>query len=123
MQYCEGPEEWRYWEYVPMVMDGERAVKLQSMSAGQVMDQRENIERARRRSSPGVDRRPAVHSYVHISEDVVPHQDTRNKLRRQAQQRRGVTTLSPSDPLPNTSIQSLGVSAYSHDLFYIDPLV
>jgi len=69
---------------------------------------------------------PWTHSYVHITQDIIPHQETREKLLRQAQHWRGVTALSPSSPfdttpertpdypLPQTTIQPLPHSSLSH---------
>jgi hypothetical protein len=72
---------------------------------------------------------PWSHSYVPIAHDIIPHQDTRDKLRRQAQHWRGVTALqsqamySPfsmtpvrllDDTLPHTTIQPLPNSSFSH---------
>ena len=64
--------------------------------------------------------------YVPITHDIIPHRDTRLKLRRQAQHWRGVTALqSPVDAttplrlphkplLPQTAIQPIPNSSFSH---------
>jgi hypothetical protein len=66
---------------------------------------------------------PRAHSYVPITQDIVPQQETRDKLRRQAQHRRGITpTDTPTTPvrLPDNphpasrTIQPIPHSAYSH---------
>ncbi|KAL0952277.1 hypothetical protein HGRIS_006567 [Hohenbuehelia grisea] len=72
---------------------------------------------------------PWTHSYVPITHDIIPHQDTRNRLKRQAQQWRGVTALSPITSLDSTpitlprdsflassttAIQPLSPSSFSH---------
>ena len=73
---------------------------------------------------------PAMHSYVHIDKDIVPHQHTRDKLKRLAQHWRGMTALDtsslddPSIPVlltpdefpssPQTSLHPLSKSTYSH---------
>lgn len=74
---------------------------------------------------------PSMHSYVHIEKDAVPHQHTRDKLKRLAHHWRGMTALdtSPSldDPTipvlltpdelpstPQTTLHPLSRSSYSH---------
>ena len=74
---------------------------------------------------------PAMHSYVHIDQDIVPHERTRDRLKRLAQHWRGMTALdtspSPDDPslpvlltpeefpsTPQTSLHPLPRSSYSH---------
>lgn len=72
---------------------------------------------------------PSMHSYVHIDKDIVPHQHTRDKLKRLAQHWRGMTALetSPDDgsapvlltpdefpSTPQTSLHQLPRSSYSH---------
>ena len=74
---------------------------------------------------------PWTHSYIPIFKDVVPHQETRDNLRRQAKHWRGVSALShppfSPDPLDNThvvlspslspsptSIRPLPHSSFSH---------
>lgn len=72
---------------------------------------------------------PATHSYVHIEQDVVPHQYTRDKLKRLAQHWRGITALNapsddPATPVmltpeafpstPQTSLHPLPRSTFSH---------
>ncbi|KAI0262820.1 hypothetical protein BC834DRAFT_971881 [Gloeopeniophorella convolvens] len=76
---------------------------------------------------------PWTHSYIPIAKDVVPHQDTRDNLRRQAKHWRGVSALShpyPSSspfntspvvlsasPSPSqTSIRPLPHSSFSHPI-------
>jgi hypothetical protein len=60
---------------------------------------------------------PWMYSYVPITTDIVPQQDTRLKLQRQAQHWRGVTALAPirvyQDP-PPTTILPLPKSSFSH---------
>ncbi|KAI0054838.1 hypothetical protein BV25DRAFT_376853 [Artomyces pyxidatus] len=71
---------------------------------------------------------PWTHSYVPITKDVVPHQETRDNLRRQAQHWRGVSALSqPPSPFdispvslslvpdsPQTTLHPLPSSSFSH---------
>jgi uncharacterized protein len=72
---------------------------------------------------------PSTHSYVHIDKDIVPHEYTRDKLKRLAHHWRGVTALDASldDPTvpilltpdefpstPQTSLHSLPKSTFSH---------
>ena len=73
---------------------------------------------------------PSTHSYVHIDKDIIPHQYTRDKLKRLAQHWRGVTALDaasiddPTIPVlltpdefpstPQTSLHPLPKSSYSH---------
>ena len=73
---------------------------------------------------------PSTHSYVHIDKDIVPHQYTRDKLKRLAQHWRGVTALDaatiddPTVPVlltpdefpstPQTSLHTLPKSTYAH---------
>ncbi|KAH8989042.1 hypothetical protein EDB86DRAFT_2008934 [Lactarius hatsudake] len=74
---------------------------------------------------------PWTHSYIPIFKDIVPHQETRDNLRRQAKHWRGVSALShppfPPGPLDNTpvvlstppstsptSIRPLPHSSFSH---------
>ena len=74
---------------------------------------------------------PWTHSYIPIFKNIVPHQETRDKLRRQAKHWRGVSALShppfPPGPLDNTpvmlstspsasstSIRPLPHSSFSH---------
>lgn len=45
-----------------------------------------------------IDNEPWKDTYVHISEDIVPNDDTRTKLRQQAKNWRGVTALDVSTP-------------------------
>ncbi|KAF8261837.1 hypothetical protein EI94DRAFT_1745077 [Lactarius quietus] len=76
---------------------------------------------------------PWTQSYIPIFKDIVPHQETRDKLRRQAKHWRGVSALShspfPPTPLDNTpvllsappsapptSIRPLPHSSFSHPL-------
>lgn len=74
---------------------------------------------------------PATHSYVHIEQDVVPHQYTRDKLKRLAQHWRGVTALNalngdPATPsTPQTSLHPLPRSTFSHPTLSsnLNPLV
>ncbi|PPQ81601.1 hypothetical protein CVT25_013393 [Psilocybe cyanescens] len=49
---------------------------------------------------------PWKDAYVHITEDIVPSDETRAKLRRQAQHWRGVTAVSASPPPPAASSSS-----------------
>ncbi|KAF8637223.1 hypothetical protein AX17_002974 [Amanita inopinata Kibby_2008] len=59
-------------------------------------------------------------SYVHIPHDIIPHKDTREKLRRQAQHWRGVTALDDQAPrtsvrpLPSSSLSSPALSLYTN---------
>lgn len=170
----EVPEEWRCWVCVPRPIDREKAVKLQKARQVQVAEALE-LEKTKRRSSPGLDRKhrrasaaaieggggakrkrrpsinvppppaedelvdigePCTHSYVPITQDIIPHQDTRDKLRRQAQHWRGVTALSKTaspfsncpvrlseDALllpPHTAIHSLPNSSFSHPTLYLN---
>lgn len=72
---------------------------------------------------------PSMHSYVHIDKDIIPHEYTRDKLKRLAQHWRGLTALDTSldDPTvpilltpdefpstPQTSLHPLPKSTYSH---------
>ena len=74
---------------------------------------------------------PSMHSYVHIDKDIVPHEYTRDKLKRLAQHWRGMTALESSaavdDPTvpvlltpdefpstPQTSLHPLPKSSFSH---------
>ena len=73
---------------------------------------------------------PWTHSYVHITKNNIPHQDTRDRLQRQAQHWLGVTALSsstPSSPFdtfpvsfsacsdsPQTALYPLSSSSFSH---------
>jgi hypothetical protein len=74
---------------------------------------------------------PWTHSYIPIFKDIVPHQETRDNLRRQAKHWRGVSAIShppfPPGPLDNspilldaspsaspTSIRPLPHSSFSH---------
>lgn len=52
----EVPEEWRCWECRPMEVDRERAVRLQRARQKQ-LEELKDLERIKRRSSPGVDRK------------------------------------------------------------------
>ncbi|KAH7928022.1 hypothetical protein BV22DRAFT_1126923 [Leucogyrophana mollusca] len=52
----EVPEEWRCWVCVPRPVDRERAVKLQKARQKQIKDAHQ--EKHRRRTSPGVERKP-----------------------------------------------------------------
>ncbi|KZT68445.1 hypothetical protein DAEQUDRAFT_692349 [Daedalea quercina L-15889] len=45
---------------------------------------------------------PWTLSYVHINQDIVPHDETRDRLRRVASQWRGVTALKPNASEPTT---------------------
>ncbi|KAH9966324.1 hypothetical protein BGW80DRAFT_733576 [Lactifluus volemus] len=71
---------------------------------------------------------PWMYSYIPIPRDIVPHQEVRDNLRRQAKHWRGVSALSPS-PLDNspislstspspsqTSIRPLPCSSFSHPI-------
>ena len=76
---------------------------------------------------------PWMHSYIPIFQDIVPHQQVRDNLRRQAKHWRGVSALShppapsshldssplvlsiPSSP-PQTSIRPLPQSSFSHPI-------
>ncbi|PFH48187.1 hypothetical protein AMATHDRAFT_76861 [Amanita thiersii Skay4041] len=59
-------------------------------------------------------------SYVHTPQDVVPHKDTREKLRQQAQHWRGITALDdqPSrtavKPLPSSSFSNPALSLFTN---------
>ena len=77
---------------------------------------------------------PWAQSYVHINHDVVPHQDTRDKLRRHAQHWRGITALSSSPTTPirlspstlpvRTSLHPLPTSSFAHPtLSHTNPAV
>ncbi|PSR77474.1 hypothetical protein PHLCEN_2v7905 [Hermanssonia centrifuga] len=72
---------------------------------------------------------PSTHSYVHIDKDIIPHQHTRDKLKRLAQHWRGITALNSPDDLvttpvmlapddfaipQQTSLHPLPKSSYSH---------
>jgi hypothetical protein len=70
-----------------------------------------------------------VHSYVPIFQDIIPHQEVRDNLRRQAKHWRGVSALSPPGALDNspvvlstspspsqTSIRPLPQSSFSHPI-------
>ncbi|KAI0248958.1 hypothetical protein BJV78DRAFT_1363231 [Lactifluus subvellereus] len=72
---------------------------------------------------------PWMHSYNPISRDIVPHQEVRDNLRRQAKHWRGVSALSPPGPLDNspvllstspspsqTSIRPLPHSSFTHPI-------
>ena len=68
---------------------------------------------------------PWTHSYIPIFKDIVPHQETRDNLRRQAKHWRGVSAishhhspvlLSDSPSAPPTSIRPLPHSSFSHPL-------
>ena len=50
---------------------------------------------------------PWTHAYNEITHDIIPHKDTRDKLRRQAAQWRGVTAISPvtDSQVPDTPSQ------------------
>ncbi|EGO28711.1 hypothetical protein SERLADRAFT_366408 [Serpula lacrymans var. lacrymans S7.9] len=146
------PEEWRCWVCIPRPVDREKAVKLQKARQKQALERKQrrasaaaiegsNSKRKRRSSinvhQPTEDEHvdigePWALSYVPITKDIIPHQETHAKLRRQAQHWRGVTalesnaSLSPHDttpirlsesPLPQpsqTAIQPLPTSSYSH---------
>ncbi|KAH7913634.1 hypothetical protein BJ138DRAFT_1145684 [Hygrophoropsis aurantiaca] len=161
----EVPEEWRCWVCVPRPVDRERAVKLQKARAKQIKDAQQ--EKHRRRTSPGVERKPrrasaaAIEgsnskrkrrssvtappaaedelvdidepwtlSYVPITKDIIVNPETQQKLRRQAQQWRGITALhspgaalsphsrSPvqmTEPSPTqTTIHPIPNSSFSH---------
>lgn len=60
---------------------------------------------------------PWMYSYVPITKDIIPLQDTRDRLQRQAQHWRGVTALAPvrvyQDP-PPTTILPIPKSSFSH---------
>jgi uncharacterized protein len=43
---------------------------------------------------------PWTHSYIPITQDIIPHKDTRDKLRKQAQHWRGITALTPAYQFP-----------------------
>ncbi|KAI0341008.1 hypothetical protein BDW22DRAFT_316242 [Trametopsis cervina] len=84
---------------------------------------------------------PATNSYVHTDKDFIPHQQTRDRLKRLAQHWRGLTALDGDDELlsslkgvplatapvcltpdelpgsPQTSLHPLPKSAYSQSLF------
>ncbi|KAI0053958.1 hypothetical protein FA95DRAFT_1507405 [Auriscalpium vulgare] len=83
---------------------------------------------------------PWTHSYVPISQDIVPSRETRDTLRRQAQHWRGVTALSQPPPTPftatpvqlsslpttsPTALHPLPSSSFSHPILSsnIDPSV
>jgi hypothetical protein len=140
----EVPEEWFCWECFPRPVDGERAARFQrerlkGLQVGSEKKQRrqsfaaiEGGKRKRRLSMvqqpqqqpvvPNEDEHvdidePWTHSYVHITQDVVP-EDTCIKLRRQAHHWRGVTAISDtplqpvclppnSPPPPPTIIKSI----------------
>ncbi|KAF8627262.1 hypothetical protein AX15_004454 [Amanita polypyramis BW_CC] len=83
-------------------------------------------KRKRRLSSPTVadmDESWSL-SYVHIPHDIVPHQDTREKLRRQAQHWRGITALEDHQG-HKTAVRPLPPSSFSHPTLslYTNPSV
>ena len=111
------PEELRCWVCVPKAVDRDRAIEVQKARQKHAQDLA-----SRARPSPSAERKPRRAStvtpietanpkrkrsnvivedehvdiddpYVPITHDIIPHQDTRLKLRRQAQHLRGVTAL------------------------------
>ncbi|KDR68990.1 hypothetical protein GALMADRAFT_77771, partial [Galerina marginata CBS 339.88] len=52
-------------------------------------------------------------SYVHITQDIIPNDETRTKLRRQAQHWRGITAVTAS-PVPPTSTHNPLLSFHTH---------
>ena len=120
----EIPDQFKCWTCKPRSASfKERAVRMQKerLELGGVAI----VEKQRRKASPGVERKhrrvsldkrkrrpsmvnedehvdidePWSQSYVHISQDIISDDDTRVKLRRQAQHWRGVTAVADSSPL------------------------
>ena len=62
---------------------------------------------------------PWTQSYVHIAQDIVPSDETRTKLRRQAQHWRGVTAVTPTPaPIAVTELPSATI----HNPFFLSSL-
>ncbi|OCH86838.1 hypothetical protein OBBRIDRAFT_814409 [Obba rivulosa] len=125
----EVPEEWRCWVCDPRPVDRERAVRIQRARQRAAVAQDDRTRRVRRVSATALDgggsaaakrkRRASISaqqaaedehididepwtlSYVPITKDLVPHPETRDRLRRVATYWRGVTALSPSSPTPD----------------------
>ncbi|CAL1698683.1 unnamed protein product [Somion occarium] len=167
------PEEFRCWVCDPRPVNREKAVKVQKARLRHIQAQGADVEveKQRRRASPGVERKgrrtsatvsnsdgnahtnakrkrrvsitaapilhqitedehididePSAHSYVHIDHDDIPHQQTRDRLKRLAQHWRGVTALDgPTSPVyidpdalplhPHTALRPIPSSSLSH---------
>jgi hypothetical protein len=134
----EIPDQFKCWTCKPRPASfKERAVRMQKerLDLGGVA----MVEKQRRKASPGVERKhrrvslekrkrrpsmvnedehvdidePWSQSYVHISQDIISDDDTRVKLRRQAQHWRGVTAVADSSPLVK-ELPSAENSSYSN---------
>ena len=140
------PEVFKCLECEPRSVNRERAIRLQKLKQKSIQDV--ELEKQRRRASPGVERKgrktsastttaqpsndgshpapqpakrkrrasminapphttedelvdidePSTHSYLHMDHDEIPHQHTRDRLKRLAQDWRGVTALDNDDP-------------------------
>ncbi|KAJ7600791.1 hypothetical protein C8J56DRAFT_767258 [Mycena floridula] len=141
------PNEWLCWKCSPRPVDKENAARVQREQLRQSQLQQMETDRSRRRTSPGVERKqrkssaqaekrkrrnsivddnvedPWNQEYLRITEDSIPDQQIRDKLRRQAQQWRGVSAISPLNPVelpspeppaPQTSVHQLPDSCFSH---------
>ena len=118
------PEEWRCWICVPRPVDKDKAVKLQRARLRQGHGNDRKQRRASTTTVPDDSHSNSSWSlsYVHIPHDIVPHHDTREKLRRQAQHWRGVTAL---DDGPRTTVKPLPASSFSNPALslYTNPSV
>jgi hypothetical protein len=123
------PEEWRCWVCVPRSVDREKAVRLQrgrlralegAERKGRTVVDGGGKRRRHSNSHPlpppqthneeepiSIDDEPWTQNYIPITKDLIPHQQTLDKLRRQATHWRGITALQPPPTQPLTTIHPL----------------